>query len=114
MSRRIRTGDTVAVVAGDDKGKRGKVLRVIPEKNRVVVEGVNLVFKHLRKSQQNPNGGRIRREAALHESNVMPIDPDSNSPTRVSYRDVDGKRVRVGRASGAELGGSAAKAKKEK
>ena len=61
MSRRIRTGDTVAVVAGDDKGKRGKVLRVIPEKDRVVVEGVNLVYKHLRKSQQNPNGGRIRR-----------------------------------------------------
>jgi len=114
MSRRIRTGDTVAVIAGDDKGKRGKILRIIPEKNRVLIEGVNLVYKHLRKSQQNPNGGRIRREAPVHMSNVMPIDPDSNEPTRVSYREVDGKRVRVGRASGAELGGSASKAKKEK
>ena len=114
MSRRIRTGDTVAVIAGDDKGKRGKILRIITEKNRVLIEGVNLVYKHMRKSQQNPNGGRIRREAPVHMSNVMPIDPDSNEPTRVSYREVDGKRVRVGRASGAELGGSAAKAKKEK
>jgi len=114
MSRRIRTGDTVAVIAGDDKGKRGKILRIIPEKNRVLIEGVNLVYKHLRKSQQNPNGGRIRREAPVHMSNVMPIDPDSNEPTRVSYREVDGKRVRVGRASGADLSGSAAKAKKEK
>ena len=116
MARRIRKGDTVAVIAGDDKGRRGKVLRVIPEKNRVVVEGVNLVFKHLRKSQEHPNGGRIRREAALHMSNVMPIDPDSNEPTRTSSKVVDGKRVRVGRKSGAELGGAAAKpaAKKEK
>ena len=114
MARRIRKGDTVAVIAGDDKGRRGKVLRIIPEKNRVVVEGVNLVFKHLRKSQENPNGGRIRREAPLHMSNVMPIDPESNEPTRVSAKVVDGKRVRVGRKSGAELGGSAAKAKSAK
>jgi large subunit ribosomal protein L24 len=116
MARRIRQGDMVAVIAGDDKGRRGKVLRIIPEKNRVVVEGVNLVFKHLRKSQENPNGGRIRREAAMHMSNVMPIDPNTNEPTRVSSKVVDGQRVRVGRKSGAELGGMAAKSagKKEK
>ena len=75
MSARIRKGDLVAVVTGDDKGKRGRVLTVLPERNRVVIEGVNLVFKHLRKSQQNPQGGRVRREAAIHVSNVMPIDP---------------------------------------
>lgn len=115
MTQRIRKGDTVAIIAGDDKGRRGKVLRLVPEKNRVVVEGVNLVFKHLRKSQENPNGGRIRREAALHISNVMPIDPESNEPTRVSAKVVDGNRVRVGRKSGTELGSSTANAsKKEK
>jgi len=110
MAHRIRQGDTVAVIAGDDKGRRGKVLRIITEKNRVVVEGVNLVYKHLRKSQQNPNGGRIRREAAMHISNVMPIDPETNKPTKVASKVVAGKRVRVGRVTGAELGGVSAKA----
>ena len=110
MARRIRRGDTVAVISGDDKGKRGKVLNIISEKNRVVVEGVNFVYKHLRKSQQNPNGGRIRREAALHMSNVMPIDPESNEPTRVASKISDGKRVRVGRRTGAEFGGGSSKA----
>lgn len=110
MAHRIRQGDVVAVISGDDKGRRGKVLRILTEKNRVVVEGVNLVYKHLRKSQQNPNGGRIRLEAALHISNVMPIDSETNKPTKVASKVVDGKRVRVGRVTGAELGGTSAKA----
>jgi large subunit ribosomal protein L24 len=114
MGHRIRRGDTVAVIAGDDKGRRGKVLRLVLEKDRVVVEGVNLVYKHLRKSQANPNGGRIRREAALHISNVMPIDPDTNKPTKVASKVVAGKRVRVGRVSGAELGGGSVKAPDKK
>ena len=114
MARRIKKGDTVAVMSGDDRGKRGRVLRVIPEKDRVIVEGVNLVFKHLRKSQQHPQGGRIRREAAFHMSNVMPIDPDTNKPTRVAKKVVEGKRQRVGVRTGAEVGVSpkAATAKK--
>ena len=63
MPARIRKGDLVAVISGEDRGKRGKVLRVIPETGKVVVEGVNLVTKHMRKSQQNPQGGRVHREA---------------------------------------------------
>jgi large subunit ribosomal protein L24 len=104
MAKRIRKGDIVAIVAGADKGKRGRVLRLVLEKNRVVVEGVNLVHKHLRKSQQHPQGGRIRREAAVHLSNVMPVDNESNRPTRVKTAVVEGKRVRVGVRSGSEVG----------
>ncbi len=107
MPRRIRKGDMVAVISGNDRGKRGRVLRVIPEKNRVVVEGVNIVHKHLRKSQQHPQGGRIRREAPVHLSNVMPLDAESNKPTRVSTGETDGQRVRTAR-SGAAIGGSSA------
>ena len=99
MTARIRKGDVVAVVAGDDKGKRGRVLRVLPEANRVVIEGINFVHKHLRKSQQNPQGGRVKREAAVHVSNVMPIDPSTDKPTRVSSAEVDGRRVRAARRS---------------
>lgn len=115
MAKRVRKGDLVAIMAGDDKGKRGRVLRLINEKNRVVVEGVNLVYKHLRKSQQHPQGGRIRREAAVHISNVMPIDPEENQPTRVSFREADGKRTRVARRTGNAIDGAApAKGKKGK
>jgi large subunit ribosomal protein L24 len=106
MALRVRKGDTVAVVAGNDRGKRGRVLRVLPEQNRVIVEGVNLVFKHLRRSQTNPQGGRVRREAPIHASNVMPIDPETNRPTRVSRKVEGGKRVRVARRSGAVIGAS--------
>lgn len=107
MPRRIRKGDLVAIIAGNDKGKRGRVLRLVLEKNRVVVEGVNIIHKHLRKSQQHPQGGRIRREAPVHLSNVMPLDAESNKPTRVSSSEQDGQRVRVAR-SGAAIGGSSA------
>jgi large subunit ribosomal protein L24 len=103
MGARIRSGDTVLVISGDDKGKRGKVLRVLVEDQRVVVEGVNVVFKHLRKSQQNPQGGRVQREAPIHVSNVMPIDPTTDQATRVASVVVDGRRVRAARRSRAVL-----------
>jgi large subunit ribosomal protein L24 len=109
MPNRLRQGDLVTVVSGDDRGKRGRILRVVHEKNRVIVEGVNLVFKHLRRSQQNPQGGRVRREAPIATSNVMPIDPETNKATRVSTKVVDGRRTRVGRKSGAALGAGAPK-----
>lgn len=96
---RIRKGDLVAVMSGEDKGKRGRVLRVIPGTGRVVVEGVNVLFKHLRKSQKNPQGGRIQREASVNASTLMPIDPSTDKPTRVSSAIVDGRRVRVARKS---------------
>jgi len=104
MSFRVRKGDMVAIISGNDRGKRGRVLRLIPKQDRVIVEGVNLVFKHMRRSQSNPQGGRIRREAAIHVSNVMPIDPETNKPTRVSKKVEGGKRIRVARRSGVELG----------
>lgn len=103
MPARVRKGDLVAVVSGDDKGKRGRVLRVLSDNDRVIVEGVNLVYKHMRRSQQQPQGGRVRREAAIHVSNVMPIDPESNEPTRVTVREEGGRRVRVARRSGTVL-----------
>lgn len=106
---RIRKGDLVVVRTGDDKGKRGRVLRVLPEAQRCVVEGVNLVFKHLRKSQANPQGARVRREASIHLSNVMPIDPSTDKPTRVSSAVVDGRRVRVARKSRTVIAAEAAR-----
>jgi large subunit ribosomal protein L24 len=112
MAARLRKGDLVAVISGNDRGKRGRVLRILPERDRVVVEGVNLVYKHLRRSQQHPQGGRVHREAPVHVSNVMPVDPETNEPTRVTYRTVDGQRVRVGRRSGAVLDGGGRGAKK--
>jgi large subunit ribosomal protein L24 len=112
MARRVRKGDLVAVISGDDKGKRGRVLRVFPDKDRVIVEGVNLVFKHMRRSQQNPQGGRIRREASIQVSNVMPVDPETNKPTRIRTREEDGRRVRVTVQSGVTLDVAQKKARK--
>jgi large subunit ribosomal protein L24 len=85
MAARIRKDDIVVVIAGDHKGARGKVLRVLPEKDRVVVEGVNMVYRHVRKTQRNPQGGRVQKEAPLHISNVMPLDPKTDRPTRVGF-----------------------------
>lgn len=107
MPQRIRKGDMVVIVSGDERGKRGRVARVLPDKGRIVVEGVNFVFKHLRKSQKNPNGGRIRKEAPIHASNAMPIDPQTNEGTRVSFATVGGVRTRVGRRSRAPLSDAA-------
>ena len=98
---RLKSGDTVEVISGAEKGKRGKVLRIDLESGRVTVQGVSMVYKHLRKSQKHPQGGRIQLESGLNISNVMLIDPKDSKPTRVR-REVDknGKKVRVSARSG--------------
>jgi large subunit ribosomal protein L24 len=97
----VRKGDTVVVVAGKERGKRGRVLRVIPDKNRVVVERINMIKKHQRPTQKLRQGGIIEREGAIHLSNVMLVDPTSSKPTRIGMRALsDGKKVRVARKSG--------------
>jgi large subunit ribosomal protein L24 len=79
-------------------------LRVLKDKNRVVVEGVNRVWKHVRPSQRNPQGGRIQKDAPIHESNVMPLDPQSNKGTRVRFEARDGEKRRIAVSSGTDLG----------
>ena len=96
----VKKGDKVMVISGKDKGKTGVVLAAFPKKDRVLVEGVNIVKKHAKPSQDNPQGGIISQEAPIHVSNVMPIDPKTGEPTRVGYKVVDGKKVRVAKKSG--------------
>ncbi len=97
----VRTGDQVQVLSGNYKGAQGSVLRVIPAKNQVVVEGVNMRKRHQAPSQQNPEGGIVSFEAPLHVSNVMLIDPTTNEPTRVRARlDSDGTKERISVRSG--------------
>lgn len=104
--RKIRRGDTVVVIRGDAKikGRRGKVLKVDTKNDRVVVEGLNYMKKHLRRSQDNPRGGRVEREAPMHASNVMLICPHTSKPTRVGFMIVDEagekKKKRVSKISG--------------
>jgi large subunit ribosomal protein L24 len=101
----IRKGDMVRVVTGDDKGTTARVLRVIPDENKLVVEGVNRVYKHLKPSRRNPQGGRLSKEMPVDVSNVMLIDPGSNRPTRVGVRVLpDGTKERYAKRSGASLG----------
>ena len=104
MASRIKKGDTVVVITGADKGKSGKVLRVLVDKNRVVVEGVNRVWKHVRPSQRYPQGGRIQKDAPVHLSNVQMLDPQSGKPTRVRFEDKDGVKHRIAVRGGADLG----------
>jgi len=96
---RVRKGDTVVVIAGKEKGKRGKVLRVDHKTNRVVVERVMMVKRHTKPSQQNPQGGIIEKEGSVHLSNVMPVDPGSDKATRVKVkRDENGRAQRQGKS----------------
>jgi large subunit ribosomal protein L24 len=99
----VKKGDKVVVISGKDKGKQGVVLEAFPKKDRVLVEGVNIVKKHAKPSQANPQGGIFEQEAAIHVSNVMIIDPKTGNPTRVGYQTVDGKKVRVAKKSGESL-----------
>ena len=96
----IKTGDKVRVIAGKDKGKEGSVKKILAAENRVVVEGINMIKKHQKPNNANPNGGVIDTEAPISASNVMLIDPSTNEPTRVGYKFVDGKKVRVAKKSG--------------
>jgi len=95
--QRLRKGDEVIVVSGNDKGKRGKVLRVLGERNAVVVEGIRKVKRHVKSQPQRP-GGIIEVEAPINASNVMPIDPQTGKATRVKYKVEDGKKVRVAKS----------------
>jgi large subunit ribosomal protein L24 len=94
----VKKGDKVKVLSGKDKGKTGVILAAYPKDNRVLVEGVNIVKKHAKPSQVNPQGGIMTFEAPIHVSNVLPIDPKSGNPTRVGYKTVDGKKVRVAKS----------------
>ena len=100
----IKKGDTVIVLAGEDKGKNGKVLKVDVDKQRAIVEGVNVVKKSAKPSAKNPQGGIVEQEASIHISNLNLIDPKSGKPTRVGIKiNEDGKKVRVAKKSGEEI-----------
>lgn len=99
----VKKGDKVQVISGKDKGKQGVILEAYPKKDRVLVEGVNIVKKHSKPSQANPQGGIISQEAPIHVSNVMPLDPKTGTPTRVGYKVENGKKVRVAKKSGEAL-----------
>ncbi len=105
MGLKIKRGDTVVVISGKEKGKRGEVERVIPRENRVVVGGVNIRTKHARPSQTNQQG-LYTFEAPIHVSNVMLVDPGSGEPTRVGHRFTEsGEKLRVSKKSGEDIDG---------
>ncbi len=100
----IKKGDTVYVNAGDNKGQQGKVLEVLVAKSRAIVEGVNLVSKRTKPNAANPQGGTVKKEAAIHISNLQPVDPKSGKPTRVTRKpNSKGKLVRYAVKSGEEI-----------
>ena len=96
---KIKTGDIVRVIAGDHKGAEGKVLRVYREKNKAIVEGVNMVSKHTKPSAKSPQGGIVKKEAPIHISNISLIDPKSKQTTRVGMKVEGDKKVRVSKKS---------------
>jgi large subunit ribosomal protein L24 len=104
MSAKIKKGDSVVVLTGKDKGRSGTVLKVLPEDNRVVVQGINMVQRHTRPSQSNPNGGIVNKEASLHVSNVAHVD-SNGKPTRVGFKIEGDKKVRVAKRSGVSIDG---------
>jgi large subunit ribosomal protein L24 len=100
---RLRKGDNVVVISGKDKGKKGKILRLLSDDDKVVVEGVNLIKRHLRPTPKNPQGGILEREAPIFASKVMPVDPKSGKGTRIRVgKDDKGHKIRVG-TSGEEI-----------
>jgi large subunit ribosomal protein L24 len=104
MSLHVKKGDTVEIISGDHKGATGRVLRVLPKENRVVVQGHNLVKKHVRPSRKNPQGGRINVEQPIHISNVLPVSPNTSKGSRVRYQiDERGGKRRV-TSDGSEIG----------
>ena len=104
MATHIKKGDIVEIISGDHKGATGRVLRVIPDKHRVVVQGHNIVKKHVRPSRKNPQGGRINVEQPIHMSNVLPVNPKSSRGSRVRYKlSNDGGKKRLA-VDGTEIG----------
>jgi large subunit ribosomal protein L24 len=111
----VRRGDTVQVISGEDAGKRGRVLRTIPDQDRIVVENVNMVYRHMRRSQQHPQGGRIRKEAPIEASTVMVFCETCGRPVRTrSQVDDEGRKIRVCARDGKPLpDANAGKSKKK-
>jgi large subunit ribosomal protein L24 len=104
MAARIKKGDRVVVLAGKDKGRQGEVLKVLPAEGRVVVQGVQMVKRHLKQSAQNPQGGIVSKEASLDVSNIAHIDPKDGKPTRIGFRFLqDGRKVRFAKRSGEQI-----------
>lgn len=100
IKMKIRKKDKVIILAGKDKGKIGEVTAVMPKENKVLVSGINMVARHTRPSQQNPQGGIVRKEAPIHASNVSHIDPKDNKPTRIGYKTLKDRKVRYAKRSG--------------
>ncbi len=96
---KIKSGDVVKIIAGDHKGSEGKVMRVLREKNKAIVEGVNMVSKHTKPSATNPQGGIVKKEAPIHISNLALIDPKSKEVTKVGYKMEGDKKVRFSKKS---------------
>jgi large subunit ribosomal protein L24 len=104
MAAKIRKDDTVIVLAGKDKGKEGRVLKVMPDAERVLVEGVNKAKRHTKPDMANPQGGVIEKEATLHISNVAVRDPKTGKATRVGFKTLDdGRKVRIAKGSGVQI-----------
>lgn len=99
----VKTGDKVKVITGKDKGKEGVILKAFPKKDRVIVEGMNMMKKHQKPSSMNPQGGILETEAPIHVSNVMLIDSKTGEPTRVGFKVEDGKKVRISKKTGEVL-----------
>lgn len=100
---RLKKGDSVRVVSGSHKGSEGKILAILPESNRVIVEGVNIIKKAQRPTQDNPRGGFVEREAAIHASNVQILDPQSGKPSRIAYKSEGKSKIRISSKTGARL-----------
>ncbi|MGL4534609.1 MAG: 50S ribosomal protein L24 [Fusobacteriaceae bacterium] len=103
VSLHVKTGDSVFVISGKDKGKTGKVTKVFPNKGKIIVEGINVVTKHMKPNALNPQGGIVTKSAAIFSSKVMLFDEKAGKPTRVGYKFVDGKKVRYSKVSGESL-----------
>ena len=102
MASKIKKGDKVVVLTGRSKGKTGEVLQVMPSENRAIVQGVNVVKRHTRPTQMS-EGGIVEKEAPIHISNIAHLDPKDDKPTRVGFKDVDGRKVRYAKRSGEAL-----------
>jgi large subunit ribosomal protein L24 len=102
-SLKIKKGDKVVILSGKDKGKHGEVTKAMPKDGKVVVSGINLITRHVKPTQANPQGGKQQSEAPLHVSNVAIEDPKTGKPTRVRFEIKDGKKVRVAVKSGQVL-----------
>lgn len=103
LKLKVKTGDTVLVIAGNHKGEKGVILRVDREKNTAIVQGVNMVSKHLKPSAKNPQGGIEKKEAPIHISNISLLDPKTGKATKVGYEIKDGKKIRFAKKSKQEL-----------